>query len=124
MARFLPALIAAALCPLACGPDQGLTAEQQKIVDKAMKSLENAPERVRAEVLRTCDKWKHIDKECVDQEVQMAQMACWLERGEGTMRVAYKRRIRPRARDHSIMRRQNLCMEKRRWRFRVPSGYF
>jgi hypothetical protein len=81
-----------------------------------MITLEAAPERVGDEVLKTCDKWKHIDHACVDEEVRAEQLECWLEEGIPALRHALGRKMGPRARDLKVLLMQNLCMEMRRWR--------
>jgi len=120
MTRIAPGLFIAALLVLACGlpePDQPPADEkQQQRLTKALESLSTAPDRVRVEVLKTCDKWKHIDHPCDEEQVRTEQLECWLEDGLPYMKRISKRRFRDRARALNILLRQNLCMELRRWR--------
>jgi hypothetical protein len=81
-----------------------------------MITLDATPKPVREEVLKTCDKWRHIDHPCVDEEVRIDQLECWLEEGIPRLQIGLARRIGPRPRDLNILMMQNLCMEQRRWR--------
>jgi hypothetical protein len=121
MVRNASALLLVGLLALACSSSER---EQQKAEEEEHKarlwraeaSLDAAPKPVREEVLKTCDKWKHIDHPCVDEEVRKDQLECWLEEGLPALQIGLARRIGPRARNHSVLLRQNLCMEMRRWR--------
>jgi hypothetical protein len=120
MTRNASTLLVAALLALACGssePERPSAAEeQQALLFRSMTTLEAAPDRVREEVLKSCDKWKHIHHPCVDQDVRTDQLECWLEKGIPALELNLKRRIGPRTRDLNVMREQNLCMERRGWR--------
>jgi hypothetical protein len=99
----------------------GIPAEEQKTTDKAMETIDEAPERIRREVLRTCNKWMHSQRTCKDEEVRLAQMECWLEMGLPHLKRALKRNMHQRARDQKTLQHQSLCMEKKGWRFRKPT---
>jgi hypothetical protein len=123
MDRGSAAVLCAALL-LACGdtepaPEAGFqvdAATLARIEEAHAHLLANAHELVRREVLETCEKWHHLDKECVDQEVRVAQLECWAEAGRPELELVYKRPRRPRARNIQIMMMQNLCMAERGWR--------
>jgi hypothetical protein len=115
----LPLVVA--LLAVACGGSeepQGspMDAEEDARLERAMASLDDASDRVRAEVLRTCDKWRHLDRPCVENEVRRDQLDCWLAEGLAKWKNAMKRGMGPFGGDRTTMRVQNLCMEKRRWR--------
>jgi hypothetical protein len=120
MIRNASALLLAVLLALACGSSEPEkpTAEDERRArhERAMITLEAAPKRIREEVLKTCDKWKHIDHPCVDEEVRAEQLECWLEEGIPTLQHQLGLRRGPRARDLQILMMHNLCMEQRRWR--------
>ena len=124
MTRNTSALILAALLALSCGSSeaekQAVDDEKNALLNRAMITLDATPEPVREEVLKTCDKWRHIDHPCVDEEVRIAQLECWLEDGIPELQIALARRIGPRARNLRILMKQNLCMEQRRWRKTEP----
>ena len=90
--------------------------ERNALLNRAMITLEAAPKPVREEVLKTCDKWRHIDHPCVDEEVRIDQLECWLEEGIPALQHALGRRMGPRSRNLKVLMMQNLCMEGRRWR--------
>jgi hypothetical protein len=120
MIRNTSALLLVAFLVLACGSSepeqQTVEDERNALLNRAMITLEAAPKRVREEVLKTCDKWKHIDHPCVDEDVRIDQLECWLEEGIPKLQHALGRRTGPRARDLNVLMMQNLCMEQRRWR--------
>jgi hypothetical protein len=126
--RNASALLLVVLLALACGSSEP---EKQTAIDerqvrhyRALITLEAAPKRVREEVLKTCDKWKHIDHPCVDEEVRAEQLDCWLEEGIPELQHALGFRTGPRARDLKVLLKQNLCMEMRRWRKLEPGPDF
>ena len=112
-------LISLVLTLVACS--EGLSTEDQRTIDEAVETVEQAPERVRAEVLRTCDKWMHPRRECQEDEARLAQMECWLEKGLPHLKGALRRGLGQRMRDKRVMLHQNVCMERRGWRFREPN---
>jgi hypothetical protein len=120
MARHALALLLAAFLALACGSSdpekQKVGDERNELLNRSMITLEAAPAPVREEVLKLCDKWRHLDRPCVDEDVRIDQLECWLEEGIPALQHSLGRRIGPRARNSNIMLRQNLCMEQRRWR--------
>ena len=128
MIRTASALLPAVLLALACGSSEPekRTAEDERRARhyRAIITLEAAPKRVREEVLKTCDKWKHIDRPCVEEEVRADQLECWLEDGIPALQHGLGLRRGPRSRDLQVLLRQNLCMEKRRWRKLEPGPDF
>jgi hypothetical protein len=126
--RNASAPLLAVLLALACGssePEQQTAEDEQRARHyKAIITLEAAPKRVREEVLKTCDKWKHIDHPCVDEEVRADQLDCWLEEGLPTLQHALGLRRGPRSRDLQVLMKHNLCMEQRRWRKLEPGPDF
>ena len=124
MVRHTSTLLLAALLALACGSSkpekQTVGDERQALLNRSMITLEAAPKPVREEVLKLCDKWRHIDHPCVDEDVRIDQLECWLEDGIPALQHSLGRRIGPRARNGNILLRQNLCMERRRWRKLEP----
>lgn len=118
MQKLRLALVAVPLL-LACGDKDGFEIEPEQLarIEEAFEDLnENAPERVRELVLQTCDAWYHIDRPCVDEEVRVAQLECWLEGGKVGLQEAEQMRLGPWSRDGKIMRKQKICMWQRRWR--------
>ena len=124
MTRSASTILMAALLALACGssePEKGTVGEEQEArLNRAMITLEATPGPVREQVLRLCDKWRHLDHPCVDEDVRIDQLECWLEEGIPALQHALARRIGVRARNGSVLLRQNLCMDKRRWRKLEP----
>lgn len=123
MHRFTaPVALLPALLALACGSGEGssppsrLDADESIRLERAMATLETASRRVRAEVLRTCDKWHHLDRPCVENEIRREQLDCWLTDGLRRWKGAQKRGLGPFSGDRVTMRVQNLCVERRRWR--------
>ena len=103
----------------------GRSSKDRATIEKAMKTVEQAPERIRTEVLRTCDKWMHQRRACENDVARVAQMECWLEMGLPHLKGALRRNLRQRTRDRKVMLHQNICMERRGWRFRKPNpDYF
>jgi hypothetical protein len=87
----------------------------------ALESLEKTPELMRTELLRTCDKWRHLDRPCDDEEVRMNVLECWVDKGERIFVWVEKRKMRPRAAAMRTLLEVNTCMELRRWR-KLASG--
>jgi hypothetical protein len=120
MTRNASALLLALLLALGCGSSeperQTVGEEQQALLSRSMTTLEAAPKQVREMVLRTCNKWKHLDHPCVERDVRIDQLECWLEEGLPALQFNLRRRLSPRMRDFNVMLKQNVCMEKRRWR--------
>jgi hypothetical protein len=91
----------------------------------ALASVEKAPELVRDEVLKTCDKWRHLDRPCDPDEVRRHQLECWVDgEAEGILAWTEKRKMGPRARALRTLLEVNLCMELRRWRKLVAGPDF
>ncbi len=120
MIRNTAALLLVALLALACDSSepekQTVDDERNVLLNRAMITLDATPIPVRKEVLKTCNKWRHIDHPCVDEEVRIDQLECWLKEGIPALQHGLGRRIGPRSRDLNVLMRQNLCMEQRRWR--------
>jgi len=101
---------------LSCRSDEEKAADA---FEEAVRvTLENTPDHLVAEVMRTCDKWKSIapGRECVDSEVRQDQFECWLERGYPKLEHGYKYQVRQRTRDHTTLLKLDHCMEQRSWR--------
>lgn len=100
----------------------GCRSEEQKAADaleaQVMTTLENTPEHLRVEILRTCDKWRRIDeaRRCIEAEARHDQFECWLEKGYPKLEHGYKYKLRQRTRDSTTLLKQDHCMELRRWR--------
>lgn len=127
--RLLPVLAALALAcaaeeeqPVEATPDY--EAAESARFEEAMVSLRTVSKRVRAEVLRTCDKWKHVDRPCVEDEIRRDQLDCWLRAGEQRWKHAQKRGMGHFSGDRMTMRAQNACLQQRRWRKVDPSHRF
>ncbi|NIV73767.1 MAG: hypothetical protein GWN37_02720, partial [Gammaproteobacteria bacterium] len=84
--------------------------ERRALHYRSIITLEAAPKRVREEVLKTCNKWKHLDRPCVEEEVRADQLECWLEEGIPALQHGLGLRRGPRSRDLQVLLRQNLCM--------------
>ncbi len=111
----LPTLLA-----LSCGgehdPGGRMDPEEEARLERAMTTLQTTTHRVRGEVLRTCDKWRHLDRPCVENEIRKEQLDCWLSEGLKRWESAQRQGMGPFGGDRAVMRVQNLCLEKRRWR--------
>ena len=106
--------------PESAGP--AIDPETLARIEEAYEHLNAKAHRlVIREVLKTCDKWRHIDKPCVDEEVRIAQLECWLEAGAPVGERMWRANRRQWVTNTSIMRMQNLCMANRRWR-KVKGG--
>ena len=120
MPRNTSALLLAALLTLACGSSEPekQTAEDERnaLLNRAMFTLDATPEPVRREVLKTCLEWRHLDHPCVDEDVRIDQLECWLEEGIPALQSFLARRMAPSARNLQVLLKQNECMERRRWR--------
>ncbi|MGI9590333.1 MAG: hypothetical protein ACR2P8_03110 [Myxococcota bacterium] len=117
--RFPATTLLLLLLPLA---SPGCRSEEEKAADalegKVMATLDNTPEHLKVEVLRTCDKWRRLDRgeECVEADARRDQFECWLERGYPKLEHGYQYKLRPRARDQTTLLKQDHCMELRRWK--------
>lgn len=118
--RITSALLLVAFLALACGssePERRTVGEEQTaLLNRAMITLEAAPRPIREQVLKLCDKWRHLDRACVAEEVRIDQLECWMEVGIPALQPALGSRFGPRARNSGVLLRQNVCMERRRWR--------
>lgn len=117
--RKIAAAAGAALLALACGGADRFEIDPERLarVETAFEDLNaNASAKVRELVLQTCDAWYHIDKPCVDEEVRVDQLECWLEGGKAGLAAAEKLGMGPWSRDAKIMRKQTTCMWQKRWR--------
>jgi hypothetical protein len=108
---FLPAILA-----LGCRSEEDRAADAFE--EAVMVTLENTPDHLVTEVMRTCDKWKSIapGRTCVESEVRQDQFECWLERGYPKLEHGYKYKLRQRTRDHTTLLKLDHCMEQRSWR--------
>jgi hypothetical protein len=112
------ALVAAALL-LGCGsqdPVPAPGARGPEFFAAALESLEKTPVLLRKELLRTCDKWRHLDRPCDDEEVRRNVLECWVDKGERIFEWVEKRNMRQRAAAMRTLLEVNTCMELRRWR--------
>lgn len=103
----------------ACGNDTGepvVDAEESARLERALATLDSTSERVRREVLRTCDKWHQVDRPCVENAIRRDQLDCWLEAGLRRWQFAQKKNMGPFGGDRVTMIAQNVCLQKRRWR--------
>lgn len=129
----LAATLGVAAAALACGsaePEpQGFEIDPETLarIEAAFQSLQEiGPELAIPEVLRTCDKWRHPDKPCVDEEVRVDALICWEERGEKEARFQRRRkeishRKARRGPALAVLRLVNVCMERRGW-VRIEKG--
>lgn len=120
MRRATSVVVLLALLITACGKgsDEGAaSADEAARLDRALASLDDVSERVRREVLRTCDKWQKADGSgCVENEIRKDQLECWLEQGLERWGFVRKRGLGPYSRDRITMIWQNNCLIKRKWR--------
>lgn len=103
---------------LSCG--QGADAprldpEESARLDAALASLDEASDRVRREVLRTCDKWKHKDRPCTENLIRQEQLECWVESGRLGWATAERKGLGPYSGDRRTMGAQNFCLRRRGW---------
>jgi hypothetical protein len=114
------ALSAAALL-LGCGsePEPAATAEGDPLAP-ALAGIEALPDPLREELLRTCDKWRHLDRPCDEESVRRDVLECWAGKGERIYAWAQGRGIRPRSVYLRTLTEVNTCMELRRWRKLAP----
>jgi hypothetical protein len=85
-----------------------------------LASIEALPEDLRRELLRTCDKWRHLDHACDDESVRRKVLECWAAKGEPIYAWTGTRGVRPRTRYQRTLTEVNLCMELARWRKIAP----
>ena len=125
----LLAILTCLLC-LSCGDsDPAGTSFYTRPMDAdkraaAVETLQAAPERVRQEIYKTCDKWHHLNHACVDADVRNESLRCWRRKGIKEMEHANKIKIRQRAHAMKILRVVNLCLEKEGWRKNKPGPDF
>ena len=74
------------------------------------------PDLLRQELLKTCDKWRHLERPCDEEEVRRAVLECWVDKGERIYEWVAKRQMRPRASAMRTLIEVNVCMELKRWR--------
>jgi hypothetical protein len=111
--------LAAAALLLGCGsesPSAGPAERAPAFFAAALASVEKVPEPLRQELLKTCDKWKHLDRPCDEERVRRDLLACWVDKGERIFAWTEARRLRPRARYQRTLIEVNVCMELKRWR--------
>jgi hypothetical protein len=120
MRTLAPLLVFAAACLSACGREESAeaaaVAEEAEYYARALRSAEQAPPIVRNELLRKCDRWRHLDRPCDDERVRRDLLDCWAKKGERVLEWTEKRGLLPRARDSRILLEVDVCMEMRRWR--------
>jgi len=115
-ALLLPLLLLISLLLAGCQSEEEKV--QSDLEAKVMATLENTPEHLAVEVLRTCDKWRRVDpgRECIEAEARRDQFHCWLARGYPKLEHGYQYKLRQRTRDHTTLLKQDHCMELRRWK--------
>jgi hypothetical protein len=116
------ALVAIALL-LGCGSEAPAPAPGERGPEyyaAALESVEKTPELLREELLKTCNKWRHLERPCDDAEVRRDQLECWVEKGERILAWVEARSLRPRARIMRTLLEVNVCMELKRWRKVTP----
>ena len=86
----------------------------------ALAGIEKLPDPLRQELLRTCDKWRHLDRPCDEERVRRELLGCWAAKGERIYAWAEGRGTRPRAIYERTLIEVNLCMELARWRKLTP----
>jgi hypothetical protein len=99
-----------------CGDDDPPQTQDDAAAVAALADLDRITERVREQVLRTCDKWKHLDGPCDEAKLRSEALECWMKKGRPAYDVGLNVRVGRRSRDHMALRAQYLCLEKRRWR--------
>jgi hypothetical protein len=118
-------LLLAAACLSSCGAEDregpspvGETgaAGDEEYYARALRSAEQAPEIVRNELLRKCDRWRHLDRPCDDERVRRELLDCWAKKGEKILHWTEARRMGPRASYQRTLLEVDVCMEMRRWR--------
>ena len=87
----------------------------------ALKSVEATEDPLRQELLRTCDKWRHLDRPCDEEAVRRDLLDCWVDKGQRILVWVEGRQLRPRARASRTLLEVNTCMELKRWR-KLQSG--
>jgi hypothetical protein len=121
-ARAAAGLAAVALL-LGCGsePEPPAAAERgPERLAAALAAVEALPEPLRQELLKTCDKWGHLDRPCDGDQVRRDQLECWADKGERIYAWTVGRELRPRARYLRTLMEVNTCMELKRWRKVTP----
>lgn len=123
LAALPPALVASLLAApallLACGPEERPGSPDGRgaaFFADALASVEATPDPLRSELLRTCDKWRHLDRPCDDEALRRDLLECWVDRGQGIFAWTEVRKMRPRARAMRTLIEVNVCLEQRRWR--------
>ena len=105
---------------LACGSgsdEPPVDPEESARLDRALRTLETvSSERVRREVLRTCEKWHLPERPCIENAIRRDQLSCWLEAGFTRWQGAQKRGMGPWGGDKATMNSQNVCLQRRGWR--------
>ena len=118
-ALLVASALAAAALLVACGPEPGAGAPGERgpaFFADALASVEATPDPLRTELLRTCDKWRHLDRPCNDEALRRDLLECWIDHGQGIFAWTEVRKMRPRARAIRTLTEVNVCLEKRRWR--------
>ncbi len=112
------ALVVTALL-LACGSEEPAPLRGDRgpeFYAAALASVEKTPDLLRQELLKTCDKWRHLERPCDEEEVRRAVLECWVDKGERIYEWVAKRQMRPRASAMRTLIEVNVCMELKRWR--------
>jgi hypothetical protein len=131
MLRAVPQLLGLALAAaawlLACGSEPSSTQPPPRgpgFFAAALASVEKTPDLLRQELLKTCDKWRHLDRPCDEEAVRRDVLECWVDKGERIFAWTEGRKMRPRASYLRTLLEVNICMESRRWRKIKPGSDF
>ena len=119
------AALAAAALLLACGSERRATVPGDRgpeFFAAALESVEKTPDLLRQELLKTCDKWRHLDRPCDAEEVRRDALECWVDKGQRIFAWVESREMRPRASTMRVLLEVNVCMELKRWRKLKPGS--
>jgi hypothetical protein len=116
------ALVGAALAAtflLGCGAEPPAPAPGERgpeFYASALESLLETPPLLHGEMLKTCTRWRHLDRPCDDEEARRDILECWVDKGQAIYQWVEGRKLRPRASAMRTLLEVNVCMELKRWR--------
>jgi|SRR3990172_3076813 len=111
--------LAAVLCLPGCGsePEPADPPERgPEFFAAALASVEKTPEPLRAELLKTCDKYRHRDRPCDEERLRRDLLECWSDKGERIFVWTEGREMGPRAQYLRTLLEVNICLEYKGWR--------
>jgi len=120
------AALAAAVCLLGCGSERrsaDRASRGPEFFAAALASVEKTPEPLREELLKTCDKYRHLDRPCDEERARRDLLECWSDKGEYTFTWS-EGKVGPRALYLRTLRKINVCMEHKGWRKLKPGAEF